>query len=374
MSKLKRAPVGLIGMIALVLLAEGLLARNEIAFKTGWHWEWETNGRAARKKSPGFDILAFGDSQVNHGIIPRVMKQTTGSRTLNMAIGGGQTTTSYFQLRRAIESGARPKAVIVDSFPLLMNHSYVENESRFPNFLSFREALELAYEVKDPAFFARMACAKLLVSVRERDNIRTGVTTAFQGVFQTQRDEAAAQTRNRKLNAGGVVFNRNPTFDVGDLEVWYKLAFSNPEWITPYHKHYLKKFFALAAEHDVRVFWLAPPMLPLVQEKFTKEGQDQKFDRLAKAVLSRFPNVTLLDARHSGYPASAFVDHGHLDRIGAKTWTVNIGQAIERKIAGSTERWVKLPAYNPLDDDPTIEDISQSRQIVAEAVAKALVR
>src|SRR3954470_14253421 len=105
--------MGLLGMLGLIGLVEAGLGRHEVDFKTGWHWEWTVNGRASKRRAAEFPVLCFGDSQVNHGIIPAVLEGKTGHKTLNLALSGGQTTTSYFQLRRAIEAGAKPRAVVV---------------------------------------------------------------------------------------------------------------------------------------------------------------------------------------------------------------------------------------------------------------------
>ena len=108
-------------MLALVGLVEGLVARNEIDYKTGWFWEWRFSGHAANKASR-HDVLCFGDSLVNHGVIPLIIEQHLGLKAYNFALSGGQSSTSYFQLRRTLEAGAKPSAVLVDFFPLLLNH------------------------------------------------------------------------------------------------------------------------------------------------------------------------------------------------------------------------------------------------------------
>ena len=86
-------------MLALVGLVEDLVARNEIDYKTGWFWEWRFSGHAANKASR-YDVLCFGDSLVNHGVIPLIIEQHLGLKAYNFALSGGQSSTSYFQLRR----------------------------------------------------------------------------------------------------------------------------------------------------------------------------------------------------------------------------------------------------------------------------------
>lgn len=374
MKIIKRAPAGLIGMLALIVLVEGAVARHEADFKIGWHWGWKVNGGAARRKADRFSVLCFGDSQVNLGIIPNVLDLVTGERSLNLALSGGQATTTFFQLRRALEAGARPKAILVDFFPLLLNHGHEENTPRWPDYLTTREALEMSRAVGDPGFFARVTLSRLLVTARERDGIRKAIVDSFAGQFVTQRGESVALRRNLQLNQGGVVFDRHPEWDAGDLNAWYKLAFANPEWCTPYHRAYLEKFFELTRKAGTQVFWVVPPLPPEVEEKLAAEGEDDRLDALITSIQDQFPEVTVIDARGTEYPHEVFIDHGHLDRIGARCFTAGVGESIRRKLDGDPGRWFHLPPFCLLPDDMRVEDIGRSRKVVAEGASGRVIR
>jgi hypothetical protein len=359
-------PWGLLGMLALVGLVEGLMSRNEIDLKTDWHWEWRVNGRVAMRQAARFDVLCFGDSLINHGLVPPILETRLGKPVYNLSLSGGQSSTSYIQLRRALDAGARPSAVIVDFFPLLLNHGYEENEPRWPDLLTPRECLDLAWMVRDASFFARMMLARHLPSLRERTSLRAHLLAALGGKGGSERLGALAYQRNWRLNHGTSVFAKAENIKLGDMDAWYRAAFRNPEWCAPYHAAYLVRFLELAAARDIPVFWLVPPIHPEAQRRFDKGGTEARYDQLLRSALRRFPNVVVIDGRRARYDASVFVDQAHLDRQGASVLSADVADIVSRALAGPApkDHWVDLPRYRPQSLDSSIEDIHQSRTIV----------
>src|SRR5687767_6278457 len=124
-----RAPLGFLGMVALVLAVEATLAGHDANFTEIWHWDWRIFGRSVATKAKGRDVLFFGDSAMKFGIMPRIIRDRSKLDAYNFAIHVGQTSTSYFMFRRALEGGARPKAVVLDATPHLL--SQAPNESLY---------------------------------------------------------------------------------------------------------------------------------------------------------------------------------------------------------------------------------------------------
>jgi hypothetical protein len=359
-------PRGLLGMLALAGAVEGLVSRNEIDLKTDWHWEWRVNGQVAMRQAARFDVLCFGDSLINHGLVPPILETRLGKRVYNLSLSGGQSSTSYIQLRRALDAGARPSAVIVDFFPLLLNHGYEENEPRWPDLLTPRECLDLAWMVRDASFFARMMLARHLPSLRERTNLRAHFLAALGGKGGSERLGALAYQRNWRLNHGTSVFAKAETIKLGDMDAWYRAAFRNPEWCASYHAAYLVRFLELAAARDIPVFWLVPPIHPEAQRRFDKGGTEARYDQLLRSALRRFPNIVVIDGRRARYDASVFVDQAHLDRQGASVLSADVADIVSRALTGPApkDHWIDLPRYRPQSLDSSIEDIHQSRAIV----------
>ena len=108
-------PLGFVGMIGLILVCETWLSNHAPDFmgESAVSWRWGT--RSAERDAPGAETLCFGDSVVKFGVAPRVIESWTGRKTWNLAVLGGRPANSYFLLRHALASGARPTALIFDA-------------------------------------------------------------------------------------------------------------------------------------------------------------------------------------------------------------------------------------------------------------------
>ncbi len=99
----KKAPWGLIGMFALVILAERALPRFEIDYMLPQHWDWRQAAKASTAPEVvRSEVLCFGDSLMKQCVQPIVIEAKTGRPTYNLAVSMGQPSASYFLLRRAL--------------------------------------------------------------------------------------------------------------------------------------------------------------------------------------------------------------------------------------------------------------------------------
>src|SRR5690242_11471473 len=114
-------PAGLLGMLCLVGAVERWVSHHSYDFTHPELWDWKAASAAAQKIAPKCEILCLGDSLLKVGFLPKVLEHHTGKSSHNMAVFAGQAPGSYFLLRRALESGARPKAVVVDFKPTILN-------------------------------------------------------------------------------------------------------------------------------------------------------------------------------------------------------------------------------------------------------------
>ena len=101
-------PRGLLGMLALVALAETFVAHRALDLCRPEGWEWWLSGQAARRQDHREAVLCFGSSMVKQGVLPRVVSRPLGKPAYNLAMCAGPPPASYFLLRRARQSGARP--------------------------------------------------------------------------------------------------------------------------------------------------------------------------------------------------------------------------------------------------------------------------
>lgn len=359
-------PWGFLGMLALMLAAERFVARHEHdLFLKVDHWTWRQSGRLADTTSPNPRIVCLGDSLVQVGIASPIIESQTGRRTCNLAISGGQAVSTYLLLRRALEAGVAPDAVLVDFFPRLLEASPLEGADPWSSLAGMAECADLAWTARRPVFFARVAAARLLPAVRARDAIRENLRAALGGQSSDDAHHVPpALVRNLHVNRGGVLCPPNPGRG-GDVDDWARRHFP-PSWTChPVNELYLRRFLALAQARRIPVFWLLPPIEPGLQARCEASGFDARHESFVRAVVADCPNVTVLDGRRAGYDRRVFFDPHHLGRTGAAVFSDDVARAVrtslERRPASARPRWVDLPRYREAPIDVPLEDIEQSR-------------
>ena len=140
-------------------------------------------------------------------------------------------------------------------------------------------------------------------------------------------------------------------------------AIAPKDWTCdPLNATYLEKFLALAAEHDLPVYWLMPPLDPAIHARRALLGTDEAYNRLARDAQARYPNLVVLDARGSGYDESVHLDPIHLDVHGAKVLTGDLAEVLADRArgGGSGPRWVELPQYAGRSGDEPVTGLARS--------------
>ncbi len=367
----RRPPWGFLGMLGLVMLIEWTLAGHDLDFTAVWHWDWRVIGRAATKPERVRDkeLLFFGDSLVKFGLMPKVIQQGTGKTAYNFALHTGQTSSSYFMLRRTLRAGAKPSAIVLDLTPHMLMHHPDTNKNLWAELLSTEECLDLARTMRDADFFARTMLEKTLPSFKERQEIRANLMAALQGKSTSRRYEIPSYRRNWKLNDGAQLmgFIGAPMIDP---DQWANKLYSrwDPDLV---NVAYLDRFLALAAEHRIPVYWLLPPIHPDVQYKTDASLFDLNYSIFVKVTQARFPGTIVVDSRHSGFTRDLFLDGAHVNRQGALKLSAALAEVLRQPVeAADSPRWVSLDLARVRSFDGPIEDVNQSIVALrAEAVA-----
>ena len=178
----RRPPIGLLGMLCLIAGVESCVARHDLDLTTLVASNWRIEGRAPARYARGSEILCFGDSMVKFGIQPRVLGASLGRSAYNFALYCGPPQTTYYMLRRAIDAGAKPTALVVDFQPeLLMGDAMKLTARTFPEMLTPAELLDLTWRARDPARLAEFLIAGALPSARKRFEIRAAVMASIEG-------------------------------------------------------------------------------------------------------------------------------------------------------------------------------------------------
>jgi hypothetical protein len=356
------SPRGLLGMLALVVLVEGYVARRALDFTTPWAADWKMTGKAAKKDAARAEVLCFGDSLAKFGVMPKVIEEQIGRPSYNLAMNVGMAPASFFLFRRTLESGGKPSAVLVDFKPHLLAHDPGYMVRQWPELLDTRESLDLCWTARDATLFGNLTAARILPSYKDRFEIRANVMDAFKGIGGTMRHTISQFGRNWRLNRGAQVMPRNPAFR-GNDNLWEGDLYPTSWACHPVNESYLRRFLALAASRDVPVFWVIMPPSVEVQARRDRCGADTAYEAFVRSVLAEHPTLTVIDGRRSGYDHTVHYDPIHLDRRGAAALTADVSHVVDRHIRSRSggPRWEALPAYHDRPIDDRLEDVEQSK-------------
>lgn len=351
----KRAPWGLVGMLCAVLAVESSLARHIQNFTVGEGLNWGFARKAALSKVRDCEILSLGSSTSKFGVVSRVMEDLTGLRTFNLAMCSSDMAGNYFTLRRAIEAGARPKAVLIDCY---ISHETTTNPKRrylnirsWPEFLGLREAVDIAWSSRDPDFLTTIALSWACPSYKARFEVRNNILAAVRGEVDGTAESSRFYRRNWNVNRGSQVMQHNPEYEARHAGEVARLRVRTeaPDLDMRGLKvgPYARRFLELAASHNIRVFYLMLPLTPLKLDQRVQCGEDLNDVKLARYLQSLNRDLVVVDGRNAHYPPQAFWDDVHMNGEGAHVVTAEIASVVNRYLSGAPPRddWVAIREY-----------------------------
>lgn len=367
-----RWPSGLIGTLALLIAIESTLSHRDRSLLTVSAADWRLTGQAATGDATRADLLCFGDSLVKTGVVPAVLESALGLRAYNLAALGAPPPASFFLLRRALEAGANPRAIVFDFKPSTLISEYNGFVRDWAELLDPRDALDLAREDHDLGFFSQYLVHRFIPSMRLRLDIRAALTNQLNGrpapvllpwltVLERQRE----QNRGAMVHALSGFRGRPDPFPGGAIPPTEAPLFYPEHWVPrATNLNYVKKFLDLAATREIPVFLLLPPIHPGAQAERERRGLDAAYEAIVKKIRTHYHNVVVLDGRHAGFGYDSFTDSHHLDRDGALTQSealaVVIGQYLDGR--GDAARWVAIRRDLGRPSRMALEDIGQSRR------------
>jgi hypothetical protein len=362
-------PLGMVGAFALIALVESFVGRHELDFTTPARMEWRLSGRAAVDRAPGSEVLGLGTSMTKMGLFPRVVERESGRRTYNLACCAGRMAGSYFLLRRAIEAGATPGAILLEVHPTYLATPFREGLSAWADLLDPRDCLDLAWDSGDATFFARTMLARILPSLNARAEIRSALLAAIRGEINPNRLATGPQVRNLDRNAGAFIYRRDTPYE-GEIAPFLAEMYLKPGWSCDrLNERYLRRLLDLCVSKQIQVYWLIPPFVPQLQAIREQIGNDAAYTQFTKRLQADYPGMVVLDARHSGYQHRVFIDAAHLDYPGAVTFSAEIGRILKASLppAIGDPSWVDLPAYRDRTTDTILEDVAQSAKALEQS-------
>ncbi len=353
-------PGGLVGMIALVALVEWALSARDRDLTADISTTWRWSRMSSTRDAPKAKILCLGDSLVKFGVAPRIIEQETGLRCCNLAVYEGRPPSSYFLLRRALDAGARPAAIVVDGDMLYKDP--VEYPWLWPELAGPPEIAQVAWAGRNAEFFANSMTCLLLRSFRARGEIRKSLVAGFNGTRTETLLAFEANWRNWTRNQGALIVPSSLHLAEENPRQLEQPFVRTMTWAChPINAHFNRKLLDLAASRGIAVFWLIPPKHPKFIECLDRPAWDGLFAAYLAELMGRYPNLMVVDGRHSGYDATLIGDLVHLNRRGACSFSASVGKIIRDRLADRDKArgWVNLPRFAEVADG-SLEDTNQS--------------
>jgi hypothetical protein len=218
------------------------------------------------------------------------------------------------------------------------------------------------------SLFAAIALGRALPSYRSRLEVRQAIVAALRGEEPPMRPINRVCRRNWTMNQGANVAARNPAFLGTVSPKQHKTLLSHLWYCHRANAAYIRRFMELTAARGIPVYWLLPPLSPELQARREQTGAEAGYEAFVRSFAKRFPHLTVVDARHSGYGPSVFVDPTHLDGLGARTVTADLAALLRERggglgVGGRTRSgWVALPPFRTVEAEVALEDVEQSKR------------
>jgi hypothetical protein len=365
----------LLGALGLILLLDGIVAKilGGLPHPSRLAASWQATVRAASEPEARTEILCFGDSLIKLGILPRLVEARLGRSAYNLAVLGGQPTTSLYLLDRVLEGGHTPRALVVNFSPMLLGLDPRVNLEWWSRLMRERERVGLALRSRDPGLAIDLVLHGVIASLSDREAFRAAI--GLGGFPASSMDEhpvgvdAIASLRNWSFNRGAQVAPRAFVPVSGALP----RPFEGPGWSWQprrVHAEFVDQFLAMAEGRRIPVYWIIPPADAAWLERNERVGTVGAYRRYVRGLVSRFPLLTVIDLQHAGWGRAMFRDPIHLNRDGAVRLTLAVADTIGRSEAdrADSRRWITMDGrreVTPRMFQDLVEDLDQSRLAVS---------
>lgn len=346
---------------------ECFFARHWLDFTDPVSLSWRYSAVASRSQVGDQDLLLVGDSLIKHALIPSVMREASGQRAFNLGAARCPTLMTYFLLRRSLQSGAQPRAIVFNAKPAVLIGGPAFTRRYWQEVLTPSELLELFQSAPRTEFVVSTLAGSLLPSLRSRLEIRSHILARLRGEAGPLVEINRALWRNWTVNSGANVALPQPPYDGRLTDKDLKNLHPETFYAERNNAHAIGQLLQLAQKRKIPVYWLLPPLSPELQSTREERGAETAYQNFVRGYQLRYPGtLTVLDGRGSGYPAAAFTDATHLNEKGAIALSRSVANVIARdrhnQAFDSGSRWITLEAWSDRSAEwpVALEDVETS--------------
>jgi hypothetical protein len=314
-------------------------------------------------------LLCLGDSLVKIGVSPLILQSLLHEPTFNLAVIGSRPMSTYCILKRVLQYGGKPKAVLVDFEPGILCNDPRAAVHESAEFYDISDCVDAAATTRDFNYSGALLSAVLVPSYRLKYGLTDWLAKLFHCGNGPDRFTVKKYTRNWLANRGQSLepanadpMPTNPALADQVLTNWRKVLAARSPWVcNTLNSAYITKFLKLAHERSIKVYWLIPPLHPVAQRETERFGIDDAYVRFVKNFSSSFDNLSIIDGRHSHYAGNCFIDPGHLHRRGTVTYSTALASLMS---SDYSQQWITLPSWEEQSADCQLEDVEQSSKLI----------
>jgi len=284
--------------------------------------------RARLDREIAADVQLHGDSVAQGALLASEIEMSlpAGKRVINAALQGSGPEFTYFLLRRQIENGQVPGAIVLAHSP----HTFVTERTGVlvGAFLGWSEIPEVFAHGRH--FFDALygVLCKLSFTLRHRDEL-SDLAKGRRAAVASWNDPLPTEAWVRQVGEEAEAkWEREGKRPPGELHPVYLRRFE----VDPGVHALLGRLLALAKARDVRVYWLTLPEHEAVAAARDTLGFAPAYYAFVDSLAAR-GEITLLQREFEVLPATEFGDYTHLRLRAALRLSREVGEKLRAESA-----------------------------------------
>lgn len=261
----------------------------------------------SQAKGQSFDVVIVGDSYNLTALDPKLVTNDVGLSAFNYStFAVNSVITSYVLLRNELrKDGAKPKYLIVGYLDYIpqMSKKYIQEKYAHTLF-DFKKG---NLDVFTKEFGLAMGLKFMIPTLKHQGYFLLNAKPTPLDKIQSVKDSVYQKN-------GFYEWHTQRVFD-GNIDY---INTDEEFYVTPYFEKYLKKILALAEQHNMKVLYIMPTVVPELDQRLSVAGRRAAYMQYLQRLAEEFPQMDIM------YPAlllsdpNLYTDQDHLNHAGSK--------------------------------------------------------